>query len=69
MTTLFSALDWRAMSQEERDLGLNNAVAAPGSVEMVAGWEQRSGEMRSRYPGHLDLRYGPRERKDRKSVV
>jgi hypothetical protein len=47
MTTLFSALDWRAMSQEERDLGLNNGVAAPGSVEMVAGWEQRSGEMRS----------------------
>ena len=23
MTTLFSALDWRAMSQQERDLGLN----------------------------------------------
>ena len=50
MTTLFSALDWRAMSQEERDLGLNNGVAVPGSVEMVAGWEQRSGEMRKRFP-------------------
>jgi acetyl esterase/lipase len=62
MTTLLSALDWRAMSQEERDLGLNNGVAAPGSVEMVAGWEQRSGEMRRRYPDHLDLRYGTRER-------
>jgi arylformamidase len=61
MTTLFSALDWRAMSQEARDLGLNNGVAAPGSVEMVAGWERRSSEMRKRF-GHLDLRYGPRER-------
>ena len=62
MTTLFSALDWRAMSQEERDLGLNNGVAVTGSAEMVAGWEQRSAEMRKRYPAHLDLRYGPRER-------
>src|SRR5947208_7083161 len=62
MTTLFSALDWRAMSQEARDLGLNNGVAVPGSVEMVAGWEQRSAAMRKRFPGHLDLRYGPRER-------
>ena len=50
MTTLFSALDWRAMSQEERDLGLNNSVAVKGSAEMVAGWEQRSGELRKRYP-------------------
>ena len=62
MPTLFSALDWRAMSQEDRDLGLNNGVAVKGSVEMVGGWEQRSGEMRRRYPDHLDLRYGTRER-------
>src|SRR5256885_10789584 len=62
MPTLFSALDWRAMSQQERDLGLNNGVAVKGSMEMVAGWEQRSLEMRKRYPGHIDLRYGPRER-------
>jgi len=62
MPTLFSALDWRAMSQEDRDLGLNNGVAVKGSVEMVGGWEQRSGEMRKRYPDHIDLRYGPRER-------
>ena len=62
MSTLFSALDWRGMSQDERDLGLNNGVAVKGSVEMVGGWEQRSGEMRKRYGDHLDLRYGPRER-------
>jgi acetyl esterase/lipase len=62
MPALFSELDWRAMSQEERDLGLNNGVVVKGSLDMVAGWEQRSGEMRKRFPGHIDLRYGPRER-------
>jgi arylformamidase len=62
MTMTFAALDWRAMSQQDRDLGFNNGVAVPGSVEMVAGWEQRSAEMRKRYPDHIDLRYGPRER-------
>src|SRR3979490_3392992 len=62
MPTLFSTLDWRAMSQQDRDRGLNNGVAVPGSMEMVAGWEQRSADMRKRFPGHLDLRYGPRER-------
>ena len=62
MTTLFSALDWRSMSQAERDRGLNNGEHVPGSVEMVAGWEQRSADLRKRYPAHIDLRYGPRER-------
>ena len=37
-------------------------MAVAGSVEMVAGWEQRSGELRKRFPDHIDLRYGPRER-------
>ena len=62
MTTPRDAPDWRKMSQQDRDLGLNNGVHVPGSVEMVAGWEQRSAELRKRYPGHLDLQYGPRER-------
>jgi arylformamidase len=62
MTTLFSALDWRAMGQEALDLGLNNGVAVSGSVDMAAGWEQRSADVRKRIPDHLDLRYGPRER-------
>lgn len=62
MSTLFSALDWRSMSRQERDLGLNNGVAVTGSVEMVGGWEQRSGELRKRQGDHIDLRYGPRER-------
>ena len=62
MTATFSALDWRTMSQDERDRGFNNGVAVPESVAMVAGWEQRSADMRKRYPDHIDLRYGPRER-------
>ncbi|MDI1261641.1 MAG: alpha/beta hydrolase [bacterium] len=62
MTTSFSALDWRSMSQEARDLGLNNSVAVAGSTELVAGWEQRSGAIRQRFPEHIGLQYGPRER-------
>lgn len=62
MATLFSTLDWRAMSQEDRDRGLNNGLAVPGSMEVVAGWEQRSANTRKRFPDHLDLRYGARER-------
>jgi acetyl esterase/lipase len=62
MTTLFSALDWRSMSQQERDRGLNNGEHVPGSVEMVAGWEKRSGDLRQRHSAHIDLHYGPRER-------
>ena len=54
MTTPFDAPDWRKMSREELDLGLNNTVAVAGSVEMVAGWEQRSAEMRKRFgEGHI----------------
>jgi arylformamidase len=62
MTIPFSALEWRAMSQEDRDHGLNNGLAVPGSADMVASWEQRSADLRKRYPDHIDLGYGPRER-------
>jgi len=62
MSTPFDTPDWRSMSQQDRDLGLNNGVAVPGSAEIVADWDRRSAEMRTRYSGHLDLRYGPRER-------
>jgi acetyl esterase/lipase len=62
MTTPLDASDWRTMSQQERDLGLNNGVAVAASADIVAGWERRSKEIRAKYPDHLDLRYGPRER-------
>jgi arylformamidase len=62
MSTPFDTPDWRSMSQQDRDLGLNNGVAVPGSAELVAGWDRRSAEMRAQYSDRLDLRYGPRER-------
>jgi arylformamidase len=62
MTTPFDAPDWRAISQQDRDLGLNNGVAVADSAEIVAAWEKRSADMRNRHSNHLDLRYGPRER-------
>ena len=62
MSMPFDAPDWRSMSQEERDRGLNNGVAVTESPDIVAGWERRSTEMRERYPDYLDLRYCPRER-------
>ena len=62
MSKPFDAPDWRTMNQQERDLGLNNGAAVAGSAGIVAGWERRSTEIRERYSGHLDLRYGPRER-------
>ncbi len=62
MSTPSDAPDWRGMSQQDRDLGLNNGVAVAGSGDMVAGWERRSAEMRAQYSDHLDLRYGPRDR-------
>jgi arylformamidase len=62
MSAPFDTPDWRSMSQQDRDLGLNNGVAVPASAAIVAGWDKRSAEMRARYGDHLDLRYGPRER-------
>jgi acetyl esterase/lipase len=62
MTTDFFALDWRKMSREEVDRGLNNGAAVAASADIIAGWEKRSAALRQKHPQHLDLRYGPRER-------
>jgi arylformamidase len=62
MTTPFDALDWRSLSQEALDRGLNNGGAVAGSGSMVEGWEKLSAEMRARHSAHLNLSYGPRER-------
>jgi arylformamidase len=62
MATPFGAPDWRGLSQEDLDRGLNNGGAVAGSGEIVAGWDRRSAEMRATHSDHLDLRYGPRER-------
>jgi arylformamidase len=62
MTTPFDAPDWRSLSQEALDSGLNNGAAVAGSGNMVEGWEKLSADMRARHGAHLDLQYGPRER-------
>jgi arylformamidase len=54
--------DWRQLSREELDRGLNNSEAVAGSGEIVAGWDRRSADLRRQHASHLDLRYGPRER-------
>ena len=60
--TALDAPDWRKLSRDEIDRGLNNSLAVAGSAEIVAGWDARSADMRKRHGAHLDLRYGPRER-------
>jgi acetyl esterase/lipase len=62
MTMDFSALDWRKMSRDEVDRGLNNGAAVAASADIIAAWEKRSAALRQQHPRHLDLRYGPRER-------
>ena len=48
MATPFDAFDWRKMSQQDLDLGLNNSVAVAGSADIVAGWDRQSAAMRER---------------------
>ena len=62
MTTDFAALDWRKMSREDVDRGLNNGAAVAASADIIAGWEKRSAVLRQRHSKHLDISYGPRER-------
>ncbi|MGB9174646.1 MAG: alpha/beta hydrolase [Bradyrhizobium sp.] len=62
MTTPLDAPDWRSLSQQALDSGLNNSLAVAGGADVVARWERHSAELRTRHSQHLDLRYGPRER-------
>lgn len=62
MSNPFGDANWRAMSREQLDAGLNNGVAVAGSAEIANGWGQRSDAMKAKYPAHLDVAYGPRER-------
>jgi arylformamidase len=62
MTTPSDTPDWRSLSQQDLDLGLNNGVAVPGSGDIVEGWGRLAADLRAKHPAHLGLRYGPRER-------
>jgi len=55
-------MNWGAMSRVERDAAYNNSAAVKNSTELNAAREAASAAFRAAHPGHLDLRYGPRER-------
>jgi acetyl esterase/lipase len=50
------------MSRDERDAAYNNTNAVKNSAELNAKREAASAAFRQAHPGHLDLRYGPKER-------
>ncbi len=54
--------DWRAMDQAALDAAYNNSDAVPGSGDIVAGWRQRSDNVRARGDARLDIAYGTRTR-------
>ncbi|GIL41314.1 alpha/beta hydrolase [Roseiterribacter gracilis] len=51
-------LDWRRLSRDELDRGLNNSAAVANSSEILAGWDQRGRALRST----RELIYGPAPR-------
>jgi arylformamidase len=55
-------MNWGMMSRAERDAAYNNSMAVKNSAELNAAREAASAAFRKAHPGHLDLRYGPRER-------
>src|SRR5258707_6108767 len=61
MTTPNDAPDWRKLSQQELDRGLNNGEAVAGSGGIVPGWDRRSAELPDVPPAPLDLPDGARE--------
>jgi arylformamidase len=55
-------MNWGAMSRAERDAAYNNSAAVRNSADLNAARVAASAAFRAAHPGHLDLRYGPRER-------
>jgi acetyl esterase/lipase len=55
-------VNWGSLSRAERDAAYNNSNAVGNSAELNAAREEASARFRAAHSGHLDLRYGPRER-------
>ena len=55
-------MNWGTMSRAERDAAYNNSAAVADSAALNAAREAASAAFRAAHGGHLDLRYGPRER-------
>ena len=55
-------MNWGMMTKAERDAAYNNTDAVKNSAELNAARIAASEAFRKAHPGHLDLRYGPKER-------
>lgn len=55
-------MNWGMMSKAERDAAYNNTDAVKNSAQLNEARIALSARFRQEHPGHLDLKYGPRER-------
>jgi arylformamidase len=55
-------MNWGALSRAERDAAYDNIAAVPNSAALNVERGAASAAFRAAHSGHLDLRYGPRER-------
>jgi len=55
-------MNWGMMTKAERDAAYNNSDAVKNSPELNDARIAASAAFRTAHPGHLDLRYGPKER-------
>ena len=55
-------LNWGMMTKAERDAAYNNTDAVKNSTQLNEQRIAASAAFRAAHPGHLDLRYGPKER-------
>jgi arylformamidase len=55
-------MNWGTLSRAERDAAYDNIAAVATSAALNAARAEASAAFRAAHSGHLDLRYGPRER-------
>ncbi len=55
-------MNWGTLSKAERDAAYNNSDAVKNSAALNEARIAASAAFRAAHPGHLDLRYGPKER-------
>jgi arylformamidase len=55
-------MNWGTMSRAERDAAYDNIAAVTDSTALNTARAEASAAFRAAHAGHLDLRYGPRER-------
>ena len=55
-------MNWGTLSRAERDAAYDNVAAVPNSMVLNTARAKASSAFRTAHSGHLDLRYGARER-------